>query len=112
MARILHTFVIAPCVCAHMSECVCVVFAHTRGSGLYVFFFFFHRVQLLGNCLYALEYPSADGNGSVQPTHPTSPLSSRITTLLFLPVASQLLSLTYILLIPQILASPVDALCS
>lgn len=101
------------CMCVYVRVRGCVLFAHTRGSGLYVFFFvfFFHRVQLLGNCLYALEFPSADGNGSVQPTHPTSPLSSRITTLLFLSPASQLLSPTCILLIPQILVSPVDASC-
>lgn len=33
-------------------------------------FLFFHRVLLLGNCLYALEFPSADENGSTQPAHP------------------------------------------
>ena len=58
MARILHTFVIGSlcvcvsvCVCACACACVCVrahvrvricvLFAHTRGSGLYVFFVFF-----------------------------------------------------------------------
>lgn len=60
-------------VCA---QCRSLVFAHTRGSGLYIVFF--PSVQLLGNCLYALEFPSADGNGSEQPTHPTSPLSSEL----------------------------------
>lgn len=30
---------------------------------------FFRGVLLLGNCLYASEFQSADGNGSAQPTH-------------------------------------------
>lgn len=97
------------CVC-QKHESMCSVLTHVEV--VCMLSFFSHRVQLLGNCLYALEFPSADGNGSVQPPHPTSPLSSRITTLLFLAPASQLLSLTCIWLTPQILLSPVDALCS
>lgn len=30
---------------------------------------FFHGILLLGNCLYAQEFQSADGNGSAKPTH-------------------------------------------
>lgn len=92
MAGILLTFVIGSvCVCVCVGECLSesVLFAHTRGSGLCGVF---SCVQLLGNCLYALEFPSAGGNRSVQPTHPTSPLSSRTTALLFPPPASQALS--------------------
>lgn len=88
MAKIWHTFVIGS-LCK--SKGGSMLFAHTRGNGLYGFFFP-HRVQLLGNRLYALEFPSVDRNGSVQPTHPTSLLSFRITTLLFLPPASAALS--------------------
>lgn len=47
------------CMCVYVREPgLCVICSHTRGSGLYVFlFFFFYRVLLLGNCLYALEFP-------------------------------------------------------
>lgn len=81
------------CVCMCVRVRVHVLFAHTRGSGLYVFFFP-RCVQLLGNCLYALEFPSADGNGSVQPPHiPHLPFLTELPPFCFflLPLSCSLL---------------------
>lgn len=65
------------CMCVCMSErrSMCYMFTHVEVLCIFFFFFLFHRVLLLGNCRYALEFPSADGNGSVQPHTSTSPLS-------------------------------------
>lgn len=101
------------CMCVYVRvPGLCVICSRTWKWSVCFFFFFFSIVfSCLATVFMLWSFPSADGNGSAQPTHPTSPLSSRITTLLFLSPASQLLSLTCILLIPQILVSPVDALC-
>lgn len=64
-------FIVIACQSVALCVCVCVyvlVFFPKYGE-VVVVFSLFHGVLLLGNCLYASEFQSADGNGSAQPTH-------------------------------------------
>lgn len=63
-AHLCNWLSVSLCVSEHRS--VCYLLTHVE---VVCFFFLSHRVQLLGNCLYALEFPSAGGNHSVQATH-------------------------------------------
>lgn len=63
------TFVIGS-LWLHVRVWLCVGFFFPPNMGKWSSSFpFFHGVLLLGNCLYASEFQSADGNGSAQPTH-------------------------------------------
>lgn len=59
------------CVCVRVKENVGLLCALTWKWSVHFFFllFFFCHVLLLSNGRCALEFPSADGNVSVQPTH-------------------------------------------
>lgn len=101
------------CVCTLVRVCFYVLFSHTCVSGAYVLpFFFFPSITFscLATVFMLRSFPPLIESASGYSAH--------IPQLSFLPESPASFcfprssALTWILLIPHILASPVDALCS